>query len=160
MKTSFICIIRGRPGAGKTTLSHELSKKLNAVILRKDDIYDAFPPSVAEHQSKNKVCYDSLFKILESNRETNASFIIDYPFQKNEDLLSFKKWLSKKGFNSKFLFINSLNEKKSDQSLADFDQLKSHYDDLKIEPIEGELLLDSANRIESLIEEAVKQIQS
>lgn len=62
-----VIVFRGKAGVGKTTISNEVGKQLNIPIIRKDDIYDSIATYITNHENRNKACYDTLHKILESN---------------------------------------------------------------------------------------------
>lgn len=93
---SKIILIRGKSGTGKSTLSNELSKRLKLVVLHKDDIYDASASVVQEHSSRNKLCFDFLFRLLQSVIDADSSIILDFGFNDNTGVLSLDQWVEGK----------------------------------------------------------------
>jgi broad-specificity NMP kinase len=77
-----VILLRGRPGVGKTTISNRLSSELNVPIIRKDDFYDVIANYNEDHEQRNKVAYGILFRLLQTNANTNMRYILDFPFNK------------------------------------------------------------------------------
>lgn len=160
-----IILFRGRPGAGKTTLSSILAKEINAPVLRKDDIYDVAAELLSTHQDCNKLSYNSLYQILASNTQTNCTFILDYPFQTTEDLAVIKNWCLERGVELKSILVTCTDEKlwadrfnvrsinpAPNQLITNFDTLKEHYGNIQITPEPTELLVDTAQDQDSILE--------
>lgn len=168
-----IIVIRGKAGVGKTTISNELGKKLNMPVIRKDDIYDSIAPHVDNHEDRNKACYNTLYKILDSNIVNGVDIIVDAGFHYLDQILEFRSWvLSKDAIFVPMLCIcsnedvwaerfnkRSLNPQPNNL-ITDFEELKLHYKDLKTEALKDEMILDTVNNIDMLVEQAINEIKS
>lgn len=167
-----IILFRGRPGAGKTTVSNELAKKTSAPILRKDDIYDVAAQYVLEHQIRNKVSYGALYAILESNIGTDCVFILDYPFQSSEDVAIIENWCKERAIELKSIVVTCTDEElwakrfnvRADnplpnQLITNFEDLKKHYGTMQIIPQEDELLVDTVEPTSVVLEKVLDFIQ-
>ena len=161
-----LILFRGRPGAGKTTVANSLSKETNMPILRKDDIYDVASEFIEDHQTKNKISYGSLYKILESNIQTEGTFILDYPFQTVDDLSIIKKWCEGRNIELKSILVTCSDESvwaerfnvraenpKPNQLLTNFEAMKKHYGTMQLIPMEGEVMIDTNKPQEILLSE-------
>ena len=159
-----VILFRGRAGVGKSTISNAYSQRFNIPILRKDDFYDASAKYVEDHTLRNKISYDSLFKILESNRGLVASLILDFPFWKEEEILNFKNWCTQHSINlvsclvicsDKEVWKQRFNKRSTNptpnQIITDFDELEKYYGDLGVKPIKGEIVIDSINSTDDLL---------
>lgn len=114
---------------------------------------------------RNKLSYGSLYKILESNTDSGATLLLDYPFQINENVVAFQKWCADHEMALKLVLVTCSDRelwkqrfnKRSEspepnQLITDFDELEKHYGDLNIEPLERELVIDTVNPLEENIE--------
>jgi len=168
---STIILFRGRPGVGKSTISDEFSKERKLPILRKDDIYDSTASYIDDHVVRSKISYDSLFKILESNIFSGTSIILDYAFQKNEEITNFQKWCENRNLHLVSILVicsdrevwkerfNKRSENPApNQLITDLDELERYYGNLVLEPIEGEIVIDSAESIESILKQLATRV--
>ncbi|MCX6753253.1 MAG: AAA family ATPase [Candidatus Nomurabacteria bacterium] len=159
-----IILFRGLPGSGKTTMSDFVSKETGVPILRKDDIYDLLSDFIEDHKIKNEISYGSLYSILETNKQTNSVFIVDYPFNKIEHFSIIKDWCKENNVELKSILVTCSDEvvwaerfntraesPKPNQLLTNFEELKKHYDTMQIKPENGELSIDTLNSEESLL---------
>lgn len=151
-----IILFRGRAGTGKSTLSNELAKRLNVPVLHKDDIYDSVAGFVPEHSSRNKICFEFLYRFLENVIDSNATIILDFGLNNNEDVKKLERWITERGGElktihcvcgdettwSKRLAKRSINPLPN-QIITNLSELKEHYKDLGPEFFEGELILDT-----------------
>lgn len=164
---SKIILIRGKSGTGKSTLSNELSKRLKLVVLHKDDIYDASASVVQEHSSRNKLCFDFLFRLLQSVIDADSSIILDFGFNDNNGVLSLDQWVKERGGELKIIHcicsdetiwserLTERNEKPlPNQLITNLFELKEYYKNLNAEYLEKELVLDTVEELESLIVQA------
>lgn len=161
---SKIILIRGKSGTGKSTLSNELSKRLKLVVLHKDDIYDASASVVQEHSSRNKLCFDFLFRLLQTVIDADASIILDFGFNDNNGVLSLDQWVKDRGGELKIIhcicsdetiWSERLTERSKNplpnQLITNLSELKEYYKKLSAEYLENELVLDTVKDFESLI---------
>ena len=167
-----VIVFRGKAGVGKTTISTEVGKKLNIQILRKDDIYDSIAGYIDNHEMRNRACYDTLYKILETNILNDVDVIVDAGFHNLSQAVQFRTWvLSKNAIFVPLLCVCSNEElwaerfnrrrinPKPNNLITDFNDLRLHYEDLKTEPLEKEIILDSVDHIEKLVERAAIEIK-
>ncbi|SCY54164.1 AAA family ATPase [Alkaliphilus peptidifermentans] len=166
-----VFIFRGKAATGKTTITNILSNKLNVAVLRKDDIYDMLSTFGMNHSENNKASYDILGKILQTNVNTNCNVIIDVSLAHKPYLNQF---LSKIDFKEsevyQFLCICSNNdewkrriEKRLDnptpnQFFRSVTEAVEHYEQLNIEPLENEIILDSAMDISFIMKKIFEEI--
>jgi tRNA uridine 5-carbamoylmethylation protein Kti12 len=172
---SKIILLRGKAGVGKTFISNELGKRLNIPIIRKDDIFDTVFNYISDNVLINNMCYEMIFKIVQTNLRINADIIIDCPFHFNNQLLDLKKRIENdKGVFKPILCICSnetvwaerFNLRKANPSpnniITEFKEMKQHYINKGIEsiPIEGELILDSINDIDELMKQTITYLEN
>jgi len=168
---SKIILIRGKAGVGKTTISSYLGKKLKVPVIRKDDIYDSIANYIDNHNLRNKACYDTMYKIIKTNIEHDLYIVVDAGFHDINDALNFKQWVIDKGADflsilcicsDESLWAERFNKRKHNPQpnnlITDFSELKLHYKDLYTKPLDNELILDTVEDIEVLIEKAVIEI--
>lgn len=160
-----IILFRGRPGSGKTTLTHAYATKTNLPIIRKDDLYDPIARFVPEQLNRNIISHDILYRILESNAHTDATFILDFGFQTPGDFAIIKRWCSNHNVKMKSIVVTCSDEKiwaerfnkraenpAPNQLITNFEKLKEYYGDLKIAIEEGELLVDTVNAVDEIVD--------
>ncbi|WP_256865340.1 AAA family ATPase [Paenibacillus sp. 32352] len=158
-------LVRGRPGVGKTAISNRLSKHLHLPILRKDDFYDAAALYVKEHEHRNKISYGILFQFLETNSKADGSWILDFPFNRQDEILRFRAWLEERGYllfsvlcvcRDETVWADRLNQRKRsplpNQLITDFAELKAYYGDLSILPLPEELVVDTTEPLDLIME--------
>lgn len=166
-----IILFRGRPGVGKSTVSNAFAKERKLLILRKDDIYDSAAAYLEDHATRNKISYASLFKILKSNISSRTSLILDYPFQRDEEVLNLREWCDKNDLNLVSVLVvcsdrniwkerfNKRSENPApNQLIKDLDELERHYGDLNLYPLENEMVVDTIEAIEIIIKQLVTHI--
>ena len=167
-----VIVFRGKAGVGKSAISAMLGKKLNMPVFAKDDIYDSIAGYVDDHEMWNKACYDTLYKIIETNISNGIDVIVDAGFHHLSEAVQFKNWvLSKNAIFIPLLCVCSNEElwaerfnrrsinPKPNNMITDFNELKSHYKDLKTEPLENEIILDAVSHIDELMERAIAEIK-
>lgn len=167
-----IILFRGRPGSGKTTLSHAFAEKTHLPILRKDDFYDPISNYIEGHQKRNTLSHEILYTILESNVHTDTTFILDFAFQTPTDYSLIKNWCLKREVEFKSILVTCSDEKVwaerfnkrsenplPNQLITNFDELKKHYGTMEVELEENELMVDTVDSIEVLIQKVEKFIQ-
>ncbi len=159
-----IILFRGRPGTGKTTLTHAFAEKSHFSILRKDDVYDPVSEYVKDHSDRNKLSHAILYKILESNIHSDTTFILDFAFQNPQDFLIIKNWCNERNVSFKSVLVTCSNEslwaerfnKRVDnptpnQLITNFEDLKKHYGVMQLVPEQGELTVDTVQSIDTIM---------
>lgn len=160
-----VILLRGRPGVGKTTVSNSLQARLHVPIIRKDDIYDAVAGYNDSHELRNRMSYDILYNMLETNRLLHGRVILDFPFNRAEDMRRFDERVREQGLSLRPILCVCSDERiwaerfearklapRPNQLITDFEELKRHYGDLSIDPIEGELIVDTVENIGAILE--------
>ena len=168
---SKVITFRGKAGVGKTTLSDAVAQKLNIPVIRKDDIYDAVAPFLYEHEFRNKICYDVLYKMIETNIINGVDIIVDAGFHDLDVALKFRDWVQNKNAQFKsFLCICSKQEvwaerfnrrsldPKPNNLITDFETLKCHYKNMDTEALSNETSLDTMDNIENIVNKVVSEI--
>jgi hypothetical protein len=163
-----VILLRGRPGVGKTTISNRLGSEFNVPIIRKYDFYDVIANYNEDHEQRNKVSYGILFRLLQTNACTNVQYILDFPFNKEEEMRNFTLWLENQNYVVKSVLCICSDEKiwadrfnirkfipLPNQLITDFDELKNYYKDLSIRPMNGELVVDTIESVDSILDKVV-----
>ena len=73
-------IVAGLPGTGKTTISKQVAKELNAEILRTDEIRKNNEFS----EKEKKTVYEKMLSIAEKELKKNKNIILDATFYKKK----------------------------------------------------------------------------
>jgi adenylate kinase family enzyme len=162
---SRIILFRGKAGTGKSTLSNELGKRLALPVLHKDDIYDSIAEYVLEHNLKNKICFDFLYRFLQTVIDSDSTIILDYGFNNIADVQRLKSWIEERNGELKtvlctcsdeLIWSKRLAERSANplpnQLITNLSELKEHYMNFKTEYLEGELILDTIETQSSLID--------
>lgn len=166
-----VILFRGKAGVGKTTLSTKISEDLNIPVVRKDDIYDSIAVYIDNHETRNKACYDILYKIIETNLLGGVDIIVDAGFHYIDQVLKFESWVKSRNVDFISLLCICSNEKvwaerfnkrklnpQPNNLITDFNELKIHYKDLSTKSLENEIVLDTINDISILVEKALRNI--
>jgi hypothetical protein len=74
-------------------LSNELGKRLKVPVIHKDDIYDAVASFVSEHGLRNNICFDVLYRLLQTVIDSDALIILDFRLNNIDDLRRLKDWI-------------------------------------------------------------------
>ncbi|MCX6756119.1 MAG: hypothetical protein NTX85_02160 [Candidatus Nomurabacteria bacterium] len=113
-----------------------------------------------------KSSYDSMFKILELNSVLNSKIILDFPFNKEEEINNLYTWCD--DYNIKLISIlvvcsdrkiweSRFNQRSQDpkpnQLITNLDELEKHYGDLNIVPLEGEIVVNTINSPEDILKQ-------
>lgn len=159
-----IILFRGMPGVGKTFISDKVAEKLSIAIIRKDDIYDSIYIDVSTHSLRNKISYDLIYKLIDTNLKARIDLIIDCPFREHKDLYILSNFVKNRDGILKTIlcecsdeelwarrFNKRANNPNHNNLLTDFNLLRSHYQSLKLEKYDNELVLDTQQNIEHLL---------
>jgi len=167
-----IYIFRGKAATGKTTLSDMLAKKLSIPVFRKDDIVDALKMTQTDKNFvNNKVCYNILYKMLQTNLDLNTDFIMDIALGDRNNAKMFFDKLDFKDNKviSFFVICSDENEWKRRhleriknplpyQVFTSFEHVVEHYKKADINPFEHEHIIDTADTVEKSFDEILKII--
>jgi len=86
---SKLIIVCGLAGSGKTTLSHELSRKLNICALHNDTIKEALHELLDSQVTDARELY---YFLAEEQMKNNVDLILDSPFLSDRSIERLKKW--------------------------------------------------------------------
>ena len=168
-----VYIFRGKAAAGKTTLVNMLSNRLSIAVIRKDDVADALKMTETTDKEliNNRVCYNVLYKILQTNLNLGVDFIVDtIPADTNNakfflDRLDFKN-------NKVYKFLIDCSDEQEwrrrheerlenplpHQVFKSFEHVTGHYKNADFTPLEHEYMIDTADRAENNFNEILKII--
>lgn len=107
-----VYVFRGKAATGKSTLSDMLAKKLSIPVIRKDDIIDALKTTQNIDKSliTNVVCYNILCKIIQTNLDLGADFILDIALGDRQNAKTFFKRLDFRDNKAIRFFVVCSNE--------------------------------------------------
>jgi predicted kinase len=159
-----VILFRGRAGTGKTRISNEIGKRLKLPILRKDDIYDTVSDFIAEHDARNRFCYRLIYQMMKTNLNCGADLIVDAPFP---NIIELGRWIKDNNgiflpilctCRSEEIWAHRFNQRRRNPRpnniITDFAEMKKHYGgELFLQPVDGELVLDSVYEIEVLVKQ-------
>ncbi len=158
-----VYLFRGKAATGKTTLSDRLAQKLSIPVFRKDDITDALKSGghLPDRAARDAVCYDILCRILQTNLNLGADFIVDLALGDRSNAAFFLNRLDFKQ-NKVFRFFLDCSDEEAwkrrhlerlknplpHESFHSLEHVLAHYRQADIGPMEGEYVIDSANPID------------
>lgn len=170
-----IYIFRGKAATGKSTLANMLAKKLSIPVFCKDDVVDALKSSksIDKGSINNEVCYNILFKIIQTNLNLNTDFILDIALGDRNNAKWFFRRLNFKD-NKVFKFfidcsdedewkrrhIERLKSPLPHQSFKSIEHVVEHYKKADIYPFEDEFIIDTTESIEDSFQAIYKIISS
>jgi predicted kinase len=168
---SKVILLRGKAGSGKTTLSKILGRRLNLTVLHKDDIYDTVSNYEIDRTINNKICFDILYRLLESSLECGADIIVDFGYNNLDDVEMLEYWITQRQSelktilcicNDKKVWAERLNQRKENplpnQLLTEVEDLEKYYSKVRTGVLPSELVLDTKLEIDKLVEQAIKYI--
>ncbi|MCL2406952.1 MAG: ATP-binding protein [Defluviitaleaceae bacterium] len=153
-----IYIFRGKAAVGKSTLADMLAQKLGIPVIRKDDIVDALKMTQDTDSGivNNKVCYNILQKIIQTNLDLRVGFIIDIALGDRGNAEFFFNRLDFKDNDVISFFITCSNEDewrkrhearikdpKPHQVFTSFENVVNHYKGADVNPFDYELVIDT-----------------
>lgn len=141
---AIIIIICGLPGVGKTTISKDLARLINAVILSTDKIRKELFPRPTYTRQERRLVYDILTLLAEYLYNANVNCILDATFNTEYSRKRLKDRISIPSDQiciiectcPESLIISRLRNRKNDYSDADisiYKRMKAIY-----EPVVGE----------------------
>lgn len=168
-----VYLFRGKAATGKTTLSNRLSQKLAIPVFRKDDITDALKTGgyLTDRAAGNAVCYDILCRMIQTNLDLGADFIVDLALGDRGNAAFFLNRLDFKQ-NRVFRFFLDCSDEEAwkqrhlarlknpllHESFQSLEHVLEHYRQADIGPMEGEYVIDSANPIDECFAEISRVI--
>lgn len=175
IKVGNIYIFRGKAASGKSTLAYMLAKKLSIPVFCKDDIVDALKSSknIDKGGINNEVCYNILYKIIQTNLDLQTDFILDIALADKNNAKRFFGRLDFKD-NKVFKFLIDCSDEDEwkrrhkerlknplpHQSFISIEQVVDHYKKADICPFEDEYAIDNIKSIEESFEVISKIISS
>lgn len=164
-------LVRGHQGVGKTTLSEHLATNYGFCKLSKDDQYVPIMERYDNHRLASDIAYMGIRSVLKANPRSGINFVVDAPFNgalgAPELLYSLDRW----GFMAKSVLLVCSNEESWEQRLrlrgsapnhlvTSLDEIRSFRGTLESTPLDGELVLDTANNdVASLAGRCVEYLQ-
>jgi len=158
-----IILFRGLPGVGKSYIANETAKILKIAILRKNDIYKCIYSGINSQESRNEICYNIIYKIIETNLAADTDVIIECPFRDHEELKKLSSFIQERNGELKSILCNcsdpdlweeryNQREENPDQDLViDFKELKNNYPTLKLEKFDTEMVIDTKKSLDDNI---------
>lgn len=170
-----VYIFRGKAAVGKSTLSDMIAKRLSIPVIRKDDIVDALKTTqdIDKRLINNTVCYNILYKIIQTNLNLGADFILDIALGDRQNAKAFFERLDFKNNNALWFFVVCNNEDEwkkrhierienplPNQSFKSFEHVLEHYKNADVNPFENEHVIDSSETLEKSFDDVLKIISS
>ena len=158
-----VYIFRGKAATGKSTLSDMLAKKLSIPVIRKDDIVDALKMTgnTDKELVNNRVCYNILYKMIQTNLDLNTNFIMDIALgDRNNAKFFFDRLDFKKNKVISFFTVCSdenewrkrheerIKNPQPNQVFTSFEHVVEHYKNADFNPFEHEHIIDTADTLE------------
>lgn len=151
-----IILFRGLPAVGKSFIANETAKILKVAIVRKDDIYECIHSEINTDENRNGICYNIIYKIIETNLLSDTDLIIDCPFKDHKELKKLSSFIAERNGQLKSILcncsdmdvweerfnVNSINPKPGN-SVTDFNEIKSSYPNLELKKYDDELVVDT-----------------
>lgn len=167
-----IYIFRGKAATGKTTLSHMLAKELLTPIICKDDVIDALKMTEStEGGVNNRVCYNILHKIIQTNLYLGVDLILDIALGDRAHFKTFSDRLDFKGSQIISFFVTCSDENewrrrheerianpKPNQSFKSFEHVVEHYKKADFTPFDHEFVIDTICSAEASLSEILEII--
>ena len=164
-----VLLIRGLAASGKSTFSQALiDANIGDQFWNKDIVFDRLLTSGIDWNQANKITYDNLYASLLEN-DAQQLFVIDAPFYRSKDLAKLVDFCKNHSILFQSILVTCSNEEewrrrfeqrkinpKPNQKITNFDEIKSYYGSMEVNPVEGELIYDSCNPIE--LEEIMKYL--
>lgn len=159
-----IYIFRGKSATGKTTITNLLSKRINACVLRKDDIFDPLSKYITDNKVNNDATYNILANLIQNNIDNNVDVIIDIALPHND---YYKMFLSKVELKNhkvysffcdcsddeiwKSRWKERLKHPQPNQFFKDIDTIIKHYSNMDISLLQNEIYIDSIQDLSSIM---------
>jgi len=148
----------GFPGSGKSTISKEIARRINAIVIDKDILKSSMLENGLSNEISSKLAYDVMFDLGKFYLEQGRSIVLDTPCYYDEIIVKGMK-LSKT-YNAEYKYLHCfvedyeiINERIklrknmisqiTEYSLKGFENAKARAEDVK--PSKGYMKVDSSN---------------
>jgi len=148
----------GFPGSGKSTISKEVAKRLNAIVIDKDILKSSMLENGLSNETSSKLAYDVMFDLGKFYLEQGRSIVLDTPCYYDEIIENGMK-LSK-DYNTEYKFLDcivkdydiidkrlklrkNMTSQITKYSLTGFENAKARAE--KVRPSNGYMKVDSSN---------------
>ncbi|MGB2791051.1 MAG: AAA family ATPase [Candidatus Moraniibacteriota bacterium] len=174
---SRVIVVCGQAGVGKTTLSVELSKKLNIFCLHKDTLKERLfdllgGGSLKESRNAGMISMELLFHLAEESIRNGVDIMIESPFNHPSNPGIFERWQNDLGVDMKIIVCELKDEverkKRFSERVASGNRHHSHQDfdrnwvpsnfDYSIMP-DPKLFLDMSQSHETNVGHALRFLQ-
>lgn len=170
-----VYIFRGKASTGKSTLANMLAQKMSIPVLCKDDVVDALKSSKNEKTGSinNEVCYNILYKIIQTNLDLNTNLILDIALGDRNNAKRFFSRLDFKDNKVYKFFVDCSDEEEwirrhierlrnplLHQTFKSVEQVVEHYKKADIYPFEDEFIIDSSKSVEDCFQYINEVIRS
>lgn len=158
---SSIYFFRGKAATGKTTITNILSKEINVAVLRKDDIFDVLSQYIGDNSDNNRITYDLLAKLIQTNINNNTDLMVDIGLYNNTHWQVFQSKINYQESRVYNFFCDCsdrniwqnrikerLNNPTPNQYFKSVEQAESHYDYNNMKLLENEYYIDSCDDLE------------
>ena len=155
-----VILFRGMPGVGKTAITDSLALETGLLVLRKDDVYDNVAENLKSHELSNRVSYKFLYKFIETNKNSDQTLLLDYPFKDgwinvlvdkcnklDVGLRTVLVTCSDKDLWRKRFHNRSMNPALN-QLITDLDELKNFYGSLEVQRLPEEIVVDTKEELD------------
>ncbi|OXS56520.1 hypothetical protein B1A99_19510 [Cohnella sp. CIP 111063] len=164
---------RGKAGVGKTFLSSQFAMRDKLPIFRKDDFFDTVFGYFEDNNVCHSVSYKLMHKLIDTNIECGTDIIVDCPLHCNDQLVNYRDKLNRKNIVFKPILVTCSNEElwaerfnqrkhspNPNNIITDYEEMMKYYEsrDINLMPVEGELVVDSSNDVEYIIEQINKYV--
>ena len=72
-------------GAGHEN-AQALAERLSCVCISQEDIYRSISRAVRAHESRKRICYEILFRLLDRHKNSTTSIVLDYPTASEQEI--------------------------------------------------------------------------
>ena len=157
-----IIIFRGKAATGKSMMAKQINEGLGAEIVSKDSIFDRLLEDGYSWDEASNIAYDKLASVIQDCHDNKKSLIVDIGLAHTEYFDNFMNKMNLKNVK-KFLFTCSddskwesrickriENPEVPNQAFKSIQQAREHYEKYNIIPHDDELVIDSADSVESI----------
>ena len=152
-----------------------LARTLAIPVIRKDDIVDALKSTQGIDKTliNNTVCYNILYKIIQTNLDLSVDFILDIALGDKKNAKSFFDRLDFNE-NKAFWFFTICSDEEEwrkrhmarianptpNQAFKSYEHVIEHYNNADVKPFEYEHIIDSAEALETCLNNIISIIKA